>query len=678
MSEVVAWQRNPFFVLSSSPRESEEELHLALDRALSNGVDEQAANEAFQSLLVPRRRLAAEVRWFPGVDPKVVRYCFSAIEHGDYSEVLRVAGTLPDVAASTLASALLPLNDDLEATLEVLLESHKSQLIAGTLKLVNQDRAAAGVSPAREDLVAAELRLVADEHMVAAAAVVGALVEPERLLSVLVEERVTEKDGAFSFVEKLCERLEAQNHTRLGHLNNVIDVALARIKTNPTDERALVAFLDAIERWDRILQPHQLLHSSRRIDEPQSLTMLRKVRSATVAIANEKGAHQVALRITEALRTHFPELPSAQQQLDEDHKTLKELVQEAEISKPIEALDQLVGHHKKNPRPLVAAMGSTVFGQRSQGVALALFRAFQGAEAASRASEHRVVPWQMMRSLAISLHNDSNEPWAAWSLTSGVLQAGVVPPDEVATALRADEKAARKTVFWLYFKAALASKDSTEIDKWSQKLIELEDDPAGREAIRRAGATAKRPEVQSQFPKIGCLLAVIAFAAFSLFNTYNSNKRTESSSGKEAVRKRTAAVAPYPYPEWQLPPTGVISDLRFGRDEAPFEVTTRAGGGHIFMKVVDTSSDLAIVTAFVRAGATLRVDMPLGNYRLRYASGGRWYGTEHLFGAETSYSEADQTMRLWSDGLQTHGYSIELIPRAGGNLRERRIAPGNF
>lgn len=58
-----------------------------------------------------------------------------------------------------------------------------------------------------------------------------------------------------------------------------------------------------------------------------------------------------------------------------------------------------------------------------------------------------------------------------------------------------------------------------------------------------------------------------------------------------------------------------------------------------FIKVVDWKSNQTIATAFVRSGEKAILNLPLGTYKLRYATGETWYGEQHYFGTKTQYGE---------------------------------------
>ena len=51
-----------------------------------------------------------------------------------------------------------------------------------------------------------------------------------------------------------------------------------------------------------------------------------------------------------------------------------------------------------------------------------------------------------------------------------------------------------------------------------------------------------------------------------------------------------------------------------------------------------------MLSCFVRRDETAEVLVPLGTYRLRYAHGTDWYGTNLLFGPETDYRQIEEPL----------------------------------
>ncbi len=116
------------------------------------------------------------------------------------------------------------------------------------------------------------------------------------------------------------------------------------------------------------------------------------------------------------------------------------------------------------------------------------------------------------------------------------------------------------------------------------------------------------------------------------------------------------------------------------KDEAiaPLKITTRDSGNHYFVKVVDWYTRMKVCTVFIRSGQSVSLDVPLGSYKLMYATGEKWYGTKFLFGPQTAYSVADKKFDFEMRNGHVSGYTVELILQPNGNLKTNKIAAEDF
>lgn len=130
-------------------------------------------------------------------------------------------------------------------------------------------------------------------------------------------------------------------------------------------------------------------------------------------------------------------------------------------------------------------------------------------------------------------------------------------------------------------------------------------------------------------------------------------------------------------PTLPLPTNGALQVFTTRQAIAPFEIKS-SYGGHYLVKLVDSYSKTPVITVFVHGGLTANVDVPLGTYEVRYASGDTWYGYEHLFGPDTAYSKADQMFYFRDDGSQVSGYTITLYKVRNGNLQTSKIRKNQF
>lgn len=160
----------------------------------------------------------------------------------------------------------------------------------------------------------------------------------------------------------------------------------------------------------------------------------------------------------------------------------------------------------------------------------------------------------------------------------------------------------------------------------------------------------------------------------------------EASSPKHWVSHPTPSASPVTkasdptasaHPQQPLPPSGSVRVFTDASRIAPLRIEGTQGT-HNLVKLVDAYTKEDVLTVFVRSGAVVNIDVPLGAYEIRYASGDVWYGYEYLFGARTDYSKADRTFVFDSVGQRVTGYTITLYKVTHGNLSTSRIAPTGF
>lgn len=95
---------------------------------------------------------------------------------------------------------------------------------------------------------------------------------------------------------------------------------------------------------------------------------------------------------------------------------------------------------------------------------------------------------------------------------------------------------------------------------------------------------------------------------------------------------------------------------------AIFKISAKSSTSHFFVKLEDWKTTAPVVTVFVRKGEEVTINVPLGEYRLKYASGTNWMGPEALFGVETSSSQAVEPITFRAAGNQYLWHIIDLAP----------------
>ena len=131
-----------------------------------------------------------------------------------------------------------------------------------------------------------------------------------------------------------------------------------------------------------------------------------------------------------------------------------------------------------------------------------------------------------------------------------------------------------------------------------------------------------------------------------------------------------AAVVPYTQGEYEV----FTTEKRI----APLKIRTAAGTDAYYVKLVEAYTGRTAMTLLIRGGQTVETEMPLGDFRLKYASGKAWYGARNLFGPNTEYMEADSIFKFARVGQQISGYTVELVRQRDGNLQTRKVAASRF
>jgi len=117
---------------------------------------------------------------------------------------------------------------------------------------------------------------------------------------------------------------------------------------------------------------------------------------------------------------------------------------------------------------------------------------------------------------------------------------------------------------------------------------------------------------------------------------------------------------------------------RTGRSAiAPFEVRSRTGQLYM-LKLVDAATGNDAVALLARGGQTLTLDVPVGNYRLKYCVGSTWYGEADRFGPGQSCTVADDVFEFRISGNYVEGNTVTLYTVSNGNLETRSLNPDDF
>ena len=175
-------------------------------------------------------------------------------------------------------------------------------------------------------------------------------------------------------------------------------------------------------------------------------------------------------------------------------------------------------------------------------------------------------------------------------------------------------------------------------------------------------------------------VVVLIIAGVSYFggNYLNSKSQDAKPTATPFVAKTTAVPATA-RPSLPFPPNGDLTRYTFTKHEAPFEVVVPSGSDYYYIVLSEsTDTKMKVVSLFVHPGETVEIEVPLGNYKMFYATGEKWYGKFDLFGEETMRYQADDILKFYVSGDQIMGHTITLIKQVYGNLETFEVDEQDF
>lgn len=340
--------RNPFYVLSVSPLDSRATIKASFD-ALSLKVDQNWLQEAQSALTNPRKRLAAELSWLPGVDLRLYPELLKKTQLS--APELLVESDLPPLArANLLTSALQGMiqRDAPNVALWVLQIARDFERIdaQALLETVN-----AGRKAARFALVS-DLSLIEDELRERRGYFRQALYAELKKLATFPEVSFALTRAAESatdvgkrqgpvLLDDLVDAYEVDAQKFLDEEEKAVKNLVERLRagarrlidsgpqpTGPDLQPIVNELISALKQWDFYAQPIQVSARSRGLKHPASVDLGMFVRSLVVDLSNTYAKYDLSLQLARALQTVFAEVGEVAEKTAEDAKTLSEIESE--------------------------------------------------------------------------------------------------------------------------------------------------------------------------------------------------------------------------------------------------------------------------------------------------------------------------------------------------------------
>ena len=162
------------------------------------------------------------------------------------------------------------------------------------------------------------------------------------------------------------------------------------------------------------------------------------------------------------------------------------------------------------------------------------------------------------------------------------------------------------------------------------------------------------------------VLIIVTVSAYNLNDSQGSSTDTTANISNSKPSNSKPQLTPVTEPR-----TGAI--LSGSEYYNGSELTIHASSGHSYVVKLKDASGVTLLSFYVRAGDTVTVNVPSAYLYVYFASGDIWYGTEHLFGDDTSYSMDDDIQNFID-----YTWEYTLYPVTHGNFSETPISADQF
>lgn len=327
---------NPFYLLGASPRDDRRTLlRLAEEKALEAGAE--ACEDARAALSGPRRRLCAEIRWFPNCSDDQIDENVAFIK----GYVSHIVEPMPDASKLNTLSCLniwISCSPAVDMTNPSQVNYYVPELSrmyegidAEAVRLyINADRAAAGFPAVeRTDEVAAELSALRGEIRTMLVQGLDRMPQ-ERYVEVMT--RIAERnlsDAPYAGGAVLDDLLSEYALRMAGAVEAQaakVAEAVGRVEADAESDRAeedITILSRELSGWSVLVRPLQLHACARGELHPDSREMLQNVRGLSLTLHNRYWKTRLALCLTGAMRQAFGPCPEITELLDKDETVLR-------------------------------------------------------------------------------------------------------------------------------------------------------------------------------------------------------------------------------------------------------------------------------------------------------------------------------------------------------------------
>ncbi|MBB4426588.1 tetratricopeptide (TPR) repeat protein [Bradyrhizobium sp. CIR48] len=491
--------KNPFVLLGLPPDAKPAAVKEAYEDAVEDEADEpDVLMRAQQTLLTPRLRIEAEVGGFLDVDPSLATQIVSDIRTGrpigEIKERLTRLHSLPRSNVIAHYGSAGPLGLD---HLRDLIEAQAAVAPGAVCDAINDVRQEIALGRVDRDAVSDALSKLFDQQTKAVIEALGFGDQAVALFDLFVSRIVAGGDSAAVFrLDVYVSMFRQAVAAELSKRSEAVVAACDEIRKNQKPDAAYRKLDKALRFWMALVRPVQTYETHRQREDTATREMYGTVRQLALDLSNDQREFEGAEKVVSIASGVFGHLPRAADQMAEDTKQLAELRNDKLADELLTPLLQACEQANNSHRAIEGELLKGGFGPGSVGSVRSIFDKFAAAVDACAKLPFSDAPWRLIRSIAISLNNDSSSPQAADRIVQGLLDHAMhkPPSPDMLAMLREDQRAARKILVENDLTKNLQAQKWKETEQLAERLLTLETDEENLSAVRtiRDAAAAKR------------------------------------------------------------------------------------------------------------------------------------------------------------------------------------------
>ncbi|MET4524062.1 tetratricopeptide repeat protein [Bradyrhizobium sp. JR18.2] len=491
--------KNPFVLLGLPPTAKPAAIKDAYEDAIEDEVDDaDVLMRAQQTLLTPRLRIEAKVGSFLDVDQSLAAQIVSDIRSGtpirNIKERLTRLHSLPRSNVLAHYGSARPLE---LADLCDLIEAQAAVAPGAVCDAINDVRQEIALGRVDRESVSEALSKLLDRQTKAVIETLGFGDAAVALFDLFVSKIVSGSDNATIFrLDVYVSMFRQTVASELSKRSEAVVAACEEIRKNPKPEAAYRKFDKALRFWIALVRPVQTYETHRQREDASTREMYATVRQLALDLSNERREFESAAKVVSIAAGVFGHLPRAADQMAEDTKQLAELRNDKLADELLTPLLQACEQANNSHRTIESELLKAGFGPGSVGSVKSIFDKFVVAVHSTEKLPFSDTPWRLVRTIAISLNNESSSPRAADMILQGLFDyaAHRPPTPEMIAALREDQRIIRKNQVETDLTKSLQGQKWKDAEQLADRLLTLETDEETLKAVRtlRDGAAAKR------------------------------------------------------------------------------------------------------------------------------------------------------------------------------------------